>query len=78
MPSAAIVPAHTCCCGCCGGPRATASLPTPPLPLLAPDRCRVAQLGEGESLALLAERYATSFGAIQGVNPGLENVTVLQ
>jgi hypothetical protein len=38
----------------------------------------VAQLGEGESLALLAERYSTSFTAIQDVNPALENVTVLQ
>ncbi|EFN50746.1 hypothetical protein CHLNCDRAFT_59444 [Chlorella variabilis] len=40
--------------------------------------CRVTQLGEGESLALLAEEYSTSVQDIQKVNPTLKNVTTLQ
>jgi hypothetical protein len=38
----------------------------------------VTQLGDGESLALLAEQYSTSFLKIQAVNPALMNVTLLQ
>ncbi|KAI3424264.1 hypothetical protein D9Q98_009618 [Chlorella vulgaris] len=40
--------------------------------------CRVTQLGDGESLASLAEQYSTSFLKIQAVNPALMNVTLLQ